>query len=237
MATLRSSLIRLAHQNPELRPHLLPLLSVDKQAALSLKKELITPATASAKPLPPMEALTVGPWAIHKNIKGSGYAVTFTPTGHALSTKAKTLTDAKAFLETLIEREPSLMHANDLNDVMSHKVMILDLVKNPPWGPAPLTLGEKRDLVRGWLIQEGLRSKGSRSGKAGEFFYHPESGGGFAPSRAIALGSRDLILNEYRNDESWGLVNSELISKVTLDLVKKWATWAASGPTRKELRG
>jgi len=32
MSTLRSKIIRLAHQKPELRPHLLPLVSTGKQA-------------------------------------------------------------------------------------------------------------------------------------------------------------------------------------------------------------
>lgn len=37
MSDLRSEVIRLAHQNPELRPHLLPLL---KSAAVDLQKKL-----------------------------------------------------------------------------------------------------------------------------------------------------------------------------------------------------
>lgn len=37
MTTLRTSLIRLAHQQPELRPHLLPLLSDRTAAALDAK--------------------------------------------------------------------------------------------------------------------------------------------------------------------------------------------------------
>lgn len=39
---LRSRLIRLAHQNPELREHLLPLLGQDKQASAAVVRKTIT---------------------------------------------------------------------------------------------------------------------------------------------------------------------------------------------------
>jgi hypothetical protein len=101
-------------------------------------------------------------------------------------------------------------------------------------------LEEKRVQVREWILAEGMRSQGSRYGKAGEFFYAP---GDAAPARAISLGSRELLLNVYnitanhgRYDERWGMSESVLITKVTPETVKKCVAWAKRGPTRKEIR-
>lgn len=242
MTNLRTATIRLAHSNPELRPYLLPLL---KEASVTYRKEKIDIPTYSGKS-ESVDAAVYGPWAVHKNLGSNGWSVTFVPSGQSITTRSKTLMDAKAFLETILEREPSLVHANSVDDVLRHKALFMELIRNPPAASgsakrAPMPVSDKRDIVMGWLKAEGFRSQGTRSGKAGEFFYLPSSDG--TPSRAVAVGAREMLLNEYiisssygRYDERWGMAESVLLSKVTEDMVKRAAVWAKKAPSRKELR-
>lgn len=237
MATLRSKLIRLAYENPEVRSRILGLF---KTANISLVKKTVSIQTMGGKTVE-LDALVYGPWSIYKNFKGSGYAVTFTPTGQAVSTKNPTLMDAKAFLETLLERAPDLARANDVSDVMRHKDIIVELLKNPPAvsGTAKKTPVEKVSEKRVRIIQElkdaGLVSLGERSGKAGEFF--AARGLKSAPTRAIAVGNRDVLLNQFdMYDEKWKMLKAELISDTTPELLAKWVAWVNEGPARGDLR-
>lgn len=213
---------------------------VDKTASLSLVKkdiELILYGGTTKT----VSALVSGPWAIYKNIKGAGYAVTFIPTGGAVSTKNPTLMDAKAFLEALLERAPDLARANDVGDVMRHKDIIVDLLKNPPAvsgtarkGPVE-KVSEKRERLIADIKAAGLIAMGTRSGKAGEFF--ASRGLKSAPSRAISVGTRDVLLNEFdMYDQKWKMAKAELISATTPELLTKWVAWVDAGPARGDLR-
>lgn len=238
MPTLRSRVIHLAHEHPELRPHLLPLL---KQAELSLKREQVTIPLATGG-TETVDALTLGPWSIYKNLRGSGYAVTFTPTGQAITTKPKTLMDAKGFLEAMIAAAPDLARANDTGDIMRHKDVIVELIKNPPAlsgtakKPPVELVSEKREKLIDEIRRLGLASYGTRYGKAGEFFAKRMLGrGGDSPTRAISMGRKEVLKNEFYNDR-WGMVDSVLISAMTPELLKNWVDWAMAGPSRGDLR-
>lgn len=237
MNPLRSRLIRLAHANPDLRPHLLPLL---RTASLSLVKQNIDLKLYGGE-TKTVSALVSGPWSIYKNLTGSGYAVTFTPTGQAVTTKNPTLMDAKAFLEALLERAPDLARANGIDDVMRHMDVIKDLLKNPPAvsgtarkGPAE-RVSDTREKLIAQIQSMGLAPMGKRSGKAGDFF--AARGLDSAPTRAISVGTRDVLLNEFvMYDEKWKMFKAELISKVTPELLAKWVAWVAAGPSRGAVR-
>ncbi len=240
MTGLRSKIIRLAHQQPALRPHLLPLL---KTAELALRKEKITIPVLGGD-TKELDAMVVGPWSIYKSLAGSSWTVTFTPTGQAVTKRAKTLSDAKAFLEAMIERAPDLLHANDVNDVMRHKDIIVELTRNPPTTgkskPYTPSVSDRRIEIKQMLREAGLTSVGQRSGKAGEFFYPTVlSGGSYArggaPNRAIALGNREVLLNVFDSrDQKWKMYASELISKITPETIQKWAAWVIAGGARTD---
>ena len=238
--TLRSKVIRLAHQNPALRPHLLPVL---KSAAMTYVKQKIQ---VPLKDGGFEEALAEvhGSWAIHKSLGGRGWTVTFVPKGLALA-RPKTQMDARALLEAVLEKVPSLANAATEADVRSHYNDIKDILRNPPKASgtakrAPsVSLVEKREQVIQWLLEAGMRSKGERSGKAGNFFYPPLPYGE-TPTLAISVGARDLLLNQYLmigRDERWVMKKAELLSKVDEDLVKKWVAMSKSAPTRSQVRG
>lgn len=242
MNPLRSKLIRLAHANPDLRPTLLPLLVGQARVAnLSLVKQTVNIPTLGGKVVE-VAALVHGPWSIYKNFKGAGYAVTFTPTAQAFSwQKNPTLMDAKAFLEALLDRAPDLARANDIGDVMRHKDIIVELIKNPPAvsgtalkGPVE-KVSEKREKLIADIKAAGLAALGTRSGKAGEFF--AARGLKSAPTRAISVGTRDVLLNEFdMYDEKWKMFKAELISATTPELLAKWVAWVNAGPARGDVR-
>lgn len=236
--TLRSKIVRLAHQNPSLRPHLLPLL---KTADLNLRKEkIVIPLTGGGTQ--ELDAMVVGPWSIHKNLQGSGWAVTFTPTGQAVTTRPKSLSDAKAFLEAMIEQAPDLLHANDVGDVMKHQNLLRELMIRPPTTGRQRAyvprVADRRLEVKQMLLDAGLVSVGERSGKAGEFFYPSRLRGmglGGAPNRAIALGNRDVLLNVFDpRDEKWKMKDAELISAITPEKISQWAAWVVAGGARTD---
>lgn len=213
---------------------------MDKTASFSLVKETVSIPTLGGKVVD-VSALVHGPWSIYKNFKGAGYAVTFTPTGQAVSQKNPTLMDAKAFLEALIDRAPDLARANDIGDVMRHKDIIVDLVKNPPAvsgtalkGPVE-KVSEKREKLIADIKAAGLVAMGTRSGKAGEFF--AARGLKSAPTRAISVGTRDVLLNEFdMYDEKWKMFKSDLISATTPEALAKWVAWVNAGPARGDVR-
>jgi len=332
MATLRSRVIRLAHEKPELRPHLLPLLKeasfipyspgrVDvegsrktylpgnnptlmkrkntpdgfevwtwevstrlkgttyhaivwsgnlvkpvwhdffssagdrekkilrtlqtllKTADLSLRRDKITIPLATGG-TETLDALVFGPWSIYKSLRGSGYTVTFTPTGQAVTSSPKTLMDAKGFLDAMIAAAPDLARANDTGDIMRHKDVIMGLIKNPPAlsgtakKPPVELVSEKREKLIDEIRRLGLASYGTRYGKAGEFFAKRMSGRmGDSPTRAISVGRKEVLKNEfYMRDERWGMADTVLISAMTPELLKEWVDWTKEGPSRGELR-
>ena len=215
-------------------------LNQNKTASFSLVKETVGIKTVGGKVIE-VSAMVHGPWSIYKNFKGGGYAVTFTPTGQAVSQRNPTLMDAKAFLEALLERAPDLARANDIGDVMRHKDIIVELIKNPPAvsgtakKPPVAKVSEKREKLIADIRAAGLASIGERSGKAGEFF--AARGLKSAPTRAISVGSRDVLLNEFdMYDEKWKLFKAELISATTPELLAKWVAWVNAGPARGDLR-
>lgn len=238
--TLRSKLIRLAHAQPELRPHLLPLL---KEAAVNMKRQpLEIPLQTGGSET--VDAIVAGPWAVHKNIGASGYAVTFIPSGRLIYNRSKTLMDAKGFLEAMLEAAPDLLRANDVNDVMRHRDVIMALIKNPPAlsgtakKPPVERVFEKREKLIEELKNRGLKSYGERSGKAGQFFAKWMSGRmGDSPTRALSVGNRDLLRNEFQmRDERWVLVDSKPISTISPEILDDWVKWTIAGPSRGELR-
>ena len=242
---LRSKIIRLAHQRPELREDLLPLL---KHAALNYTRSKIMLPLQSGESIE-VEAMLTGPWAIHKSTSGSSWTITFAPLGLALWDRSKSQGDAKAFLEKLIEMAPDLLRAKSKADVEQHKSEIVQLIKNPPSvsksGPAKPRLQERRAEIRRLIIESGLMSVGGRSGKAGEFFYPPGSGYPTAygakilkaPNRAISLGNREVLLNGYVQTYQgghWGMKDAELISKITPEKIAQWSAWVIAGGFRTD---
>lgn len=240
MSTLRSKVIHLAHDQPEFRQYLLPIL---KEAGILFRKEKVTIPTNTGEPRE-IDALVLGPWSIYKNIRGSGYAVTFTQTGQAITTKPPTLMDAKAFLETIIQLEPALAHVNDVGDIMRYKTVIEDVLRNPPMAsgtskkPPVEKVSEKREKLKRELETMGLVPWGRRSGKSGEF-YAPRMLGrmGESPTISISLGNRDVLLNHYDLDAGqWRMWDAELISTMTPEKLKKWVGEVKIAPTRGAVR-
>jgi len=238
MNTLRSKIIRLAHAQPALRPHILPLL---KTADLNFRREKITiPITGGGSQ--ELDAMVVGPWSIYKSLDRSGWTVTFTPSGQAVTTRPKTLADAKAFLEAMLEQAPDLLHATTVGDVMRHKDILRELMLRPPatgrQKPTAPRVSDRRVEIKQMLVDAGLVSVGDRSGKAGEFFYPSRLRGmglGGAPNRAIALGNRDVLLNVFDpRDEKWKMKDAELISKITPEVISQWAAWVIAGGARTD---
>lgn len=237
MDSLRSKLIRLAHNNPELRSQ---ILSVLKTGSLTLVRQSVSIPTLGGD-TEEVDAMVHGPWSIYKNLQGRGYAVTFTQTGQAITTKSPTLGDAKAFLEALLEQAPDLERANDVSDIMRHKDIIVALLRNPPAvsgtarKPPVQSLPEKRAKLIEAIRALDLAPMGARSGKAGDFF--AARGLDSAPTRAIAVGNRDVLLNTFdMGDEKWKMTKAELISAMTPELLQSWVDWVKAGPSRGSLR-
>lgn len=239
--SLRTKLIRLAHAKPELRGTLLPLL---KQASLSYKRERIDIPTAGGQ-IATVDALAYGSWSIYKNLSGNGWAVTLTKTGQAATTRSRTLKEAQAYLETLLERAPALIHADSENDIIPYLDVFKDLRKNPPTAaggtPRQPRVTDRREDVIKQLLDAGLSSMGGRYGKAGEFFAY----GHEAPAWAISVGRRDVLLNYYIPEQRlsrgyvswtgrWNLSRAELISKVSPETLNKWVAFLKKAPTREQ---
>lgn len=204
----------------------------------------------SAGPPVVVQAMTYGPFAIHKALRGSGWGLVYTPMAGGVRDPAykivtrPTLKDATALLEAILQEMPELAHARTLSDIESHSRAMRDILNNPPQVSKAVRvtpLLETRAKVRGWLVDAGLRPMGERYGKAGEFFGVYGGKG----SRVISLGARDLLLNEYiiqksqhrtQFDERWNAADSELLSKVSPELVAKWVNWVEAGPSKIDLR-
>lgn len=224
-----------------LRQRLRPRIA-SRTAAVSYSKQKINLALSGGKSEEVL-ADVYGPWAIHKSLGGSGWTITFAPLGLAIA-RPKTQMDSRALLEAILEKAPTLADARTEADVKAHYGDIKDILRNPPKASgtakrAPsVSLAEKREQVIGWLMAAGMRPKGSRYGKAGDFFY-PPVGYGETPTLAISVGARDLLLNSYLmsgRDERWVMEDSELLSKVDEDLVKRWVGLTKAAPTRSEVR-
>jgi len=100
---------------------------------------------------------------------------------------------------------------------------------------------ERAEEIKEMLTELGLRHLGSRSGKAGEQYGMPDG------ARRIAVGGRDFNINEFkvyigdehqlkRPQESWGLLDFELLSKITDKRIERVVAWVKRGPTMKQVR-
>lgn len=192
-----------------------------------------------------IDGLAYGSLVIHKSNRG-GWVLSFSPEqsdgtrAPALAIQsAKTRKNAEIFLEAIVNVVPAVARAQSKSDAIRYKDEISEAIStvNTSLPQSSIPVSDKRDQVRQWIKGVGLMSLGDRYGKAGEFF-GPKGG-----SRVISLGKRDVLLNTYqvtnygdRFGESWVLVKSELISKITPDLIEKWARWVKQGPTMIEVR-
>lgn len=210
--------------------------------SLRLKKQQVTIKTPSGD-FGPLSALVAGTWGVHPTYHGSGWTVTHLPTGMSATQKLKSQKQGVAFLEAMNQVDADLLWAKTENDVMRYKTQIMKLLRDPPQvtkgkSPTPRLL----DLdFAGILQSEGLTNLGGRYGKAGDFY------GIKGSSRVVAVGRRDVLLNEFlvgisredqikRPDTRWTLFKGELKSRMTEDLLRKWAQWAKQGVTMVELR-
>jgi|GEM_PF-6584807 len=119
--TLRSRLTRLAHDNPELRADLLPLL---KQARLRFRPQTITLNLKGGKRVK-VDAEVVGSWAVHLDTpppeppNQPGWVVTFIPTSQRLVWE-RSKTDAKRALERVFKAVPEAREAKTVSELMEH---------------------------------------------------------------------------------------------------------------------
>jgi len=209
---------------------------------LQLKKKQVTVAVPSGDS-DPLPALVYGTWGVHSAIHGSGWAVTHLPSGMAATQKLKSQKQGVAFLEAMGQVDDKLLWAKTESDVMRYSKEIQNILRNPPQvskGKTPAKPLISLDFD-GILRDEGLKNLGGRYGKAGDFW------GIKGASRVVAVGRRDVLLNEFlvgisredqikRPDTRWTLFKGGSKSKMTEDLLRKWALWAKQGVTMVELR-
>ena len=238
MSSLRSRTIRLASENPDLRPYLLPLLK--KTAGITLHRENIEVKLGSGS-TQSISAMVHGPWAIHKGVGSSGYSITFIPEGITFVRKLKSLANAEAILSGMLEEMPELQGVVSKADLTPYKARLIQIQKDPsviapsvPKTPTIL-LEEKRDAVIAALKADGLFSMGRRSGKAGEFF--SVRGLPSAPTRAISVGSRDVLLNEYDVlDDKWKMNSANPFSLPSPPKTQEGQRHAFTAPARRSDR-
>lgn len=216
-----------------------------RNAALQLQKVSVPLATIMGVTPTFTDGLAYGSLVIHKSNRG-GWVLSFSPEqsdgtrvpAFAIQS-AKTRKNAEVFLEAIVNVVPAVARAQSKSDVVRYKDEILEALStaNTSLPQSSIPVSDKRDQVRQWIQDAGLVSLGERYGKAGEFF-GPKGG-----SRVISLGKREVLLNTYqvtnygyRFGESWVLVKSELISKITPELIEKWARWVKQGPTMIDVR-
>lgn len=209
--------------------------------ALTLKKQNIVIPLRDGKS-EPLPSITYGTWAVHRGIDGRGWTVTHIPTGKAF-VHPRSQKQGIAYLEEMDNIDNKLMWAKSENDIKRYADALRNLMLNPPQVSKRRTPVRKPDILdfKGILTNEGLQSLGRRYGKAGEFYGIPGS------SRAISIGKRDILLNEFlvgisspdqirRPDTRWNMFKAELKSKITEDELRKWIQWAKNGVSTKELR-
>lgn len=219
-----------------------------RTASLPAKKIRVPLAVRSGEP-PVVDAIAVGPLAVHKGDRG-GWVLSFAPEiepggdrepAIAMNRAVPSQKNAMLLLNAIVEGVPAIMHARNQSDVIALKNqlagIILDWNENAGRTNAAPRLVGTREKVRGWLEEAGLRNLGSRYGKAGEFY------GVKGLSKVISLGKRDLLLNQfnvtnygYRLGENWVLDSAELLSAVTPELVATWARLVKQSPTMIEVR-
>lgn len=209
--------------------------------ALTLKKQNIVIPLRDGKS-DPLPSITYGTWAVHRGIDGRGWTVTHIPTGKAF-VHPRSQKQGIAYLEEMDNIDNKLMWAKSENDIKRYADALRNLMLNPPQVSKRKTPVGKPDSLdfKGILMDGGLQSLGRRYGKAGEFYGIPGS------SRAISVGKRDILLNEFlvgitspdqlrRPDTRWNMFKAQLKSKITEDELRKWIQWAKNGVSTKELR-
>jgi hypothetical protein len=213
--SLRNNLIKLAHQKPELRGHLLPMI---KEAGLSWKKDTINVVGWDSEST--KEGFVVGGWGVVKI--GNKWNLTLISEGKSIGS-FKSAKAAKEALETIVDTDPSLLRG-DLQRVRANKDLILSVTK----GELPF-----ESIMR----KAGLRNLGERSQKHGD---HWGIEGG---SVRIRVGKRDLVLSywspEYQHGKLTGVWRMDEIQsrkKVTTQLLEGWIKKVKKAPSTKELR-
>ena len=183
-----------------------------------------------------------GGWGVHKAVGASGWALTHLSSGKRLW-GTKTKRDAKSLVQALVSVDPKLKNPSE-SYLESQKDIVIALLRDPSQWSLSSTkrkpkVSERREEIARMLFSAGLRSLGTRSGKAGEFY------GIKGSSRAIAVGNRDILKNVFnayqagyggRLQTSWGMYESKLISRISDAEVTKWAKWAKDGLTMIEVR-
>ena len=219
-----------------------------RTASLPAKKIRVPLAVRSGEP-PVVDAIAVGPLAVHKGDRG-GWVLSFAPEiepggdrepAIAMNRAVPSQKNALLLLNAIVEGVPAIMHARNQSDVIALKNqlagIILDWNENAGRTNAAPRLVDTREKVRGWLEEAGLRNLGERYGKAGEFY------GIKGLSKVISLGKRDLLLNQfnvtnygYRLGENWINSDAELLSAVTPETVAIWARLVKQSPTMIDVR-
>lgn len=236
---LRERIIRLAWENPgPLRDALLPLVRVARSAPSFERKSVEIKTQRGAQEV---AAVVSGVWAVHKTVGGRGWSVTHEPTGLAVSQRVGTKREGMDIVTAFAQTEPALMSVRDEAGVRRFSSTIIDIARNPYKyldSPAPKTRGRKPSIdFEGIFRAAGLRNLGERYGKHGD---HWGIEGG---SVQIRVGRRDVVLTGFSAYEergkvrgSWGMLDSELQSKVTEDQLQRWIAQVKRAPSMKALR-
>lgn len=182
----------------------------------------------------------IGSWGVHK--LGGDWKVTHIPTGMA-ACRVASLAQGKAFIEAMVQKEPSLLNVATEAEIMKHRSTMLDLIRNKPVvdKSSRRTSASHNNIdVASVLQREGLRSLGTRYGKSGQMF------GLLGSARQIAVGKREIMRNSFQatiDDEytfkkprtSWTMRDSEFISRVDEKKLLSWIKWAKEGRSTKEV--
>jgi hypothetical protein len=183
-------------------------------------------------PMDPIPGMILGVWSVIKPFKS--WNVTHVPSGLAL-VDVKTKGEGIALVESIIDQFPHLIDATE-SEVLSHSKQILPIVKAIR---KPLV----RDLISGIetiLRENGLRKlnyDGGYHGKSGIFYGIPKK------TFAIAVGARDIMLNQYviipsysREQTRWNMADSMSIKSATEENLLKWVNKVKNAPTTDEVR-
>lgn len=236
---LRERIIKLAWENPgQLRDALLPLVREARSAPTFERKTVSIQTGGGPKDV---RAVVSGVWAVHKSIGRGGWSVTHVPSGLAVSQRVGTKREGMDIIRAFAQTEPALMSLRDEAGVRRFSSTIIDIVKNPYQyidAEPPKTRGRKPTLNFEKILRDaGLRNLGTRYGKHGD---HWGVEGG---SMEIRVGRRDVVLSAFNASVyggkvkgSWGMVNSELQSKMTEPKLQEWVREVKRAPSMRELR-
>jgi hypothetical protein len=213
---LRNNLIKLAHQKPDLRKHLLPMI---KEAGLSWKKDMIEAVSWGGESTS-KEGFVAGGWGVLKI--GNKWNLTLISEGKSIGS-FKSAKAAKEALETIVDAEPALLKGGILR-VQANKDLILSAIS----GELPF---------ESIMSKAGLRNLGERSQKHGDHWGIPGA------SLRIRVGKRDLVLTEWSPEYqhgkltgAWRMEEIQYRKKVTPQLLGGWIKMIKKAPSTKELR-